>query len=79
MEKGFRIVACPEPCGKKLRLTITKAQYGKKLEVTCPQCSLKCTVTIPVPAMRPAGKASDPGDNDPFDFLRKVNDIFGSK
>lgn len=81
MEKGFRIVRCPEPCGKKLKLTITREDYGKTVEVTCPACSLKFTTTIPVPAPRNGGRASQHDDNNKKQevcdsFLDELDRIF---
>lgn len=49
MEKGFRLVRCPN-CPTTLRLKISEKQYGKTLVVTCTKCREKFTVTIPVPA-----------------------------
>lgn len=84
MEKGYRIVICPgspaQRCGQKIRLTITKKNYGKEVSVRCPKCDLTFETTIPTPAMRPAGKASDSiNEKGPFDFFKTVDDVFGSK
>lgn len=82
MEKEYRIVQCPgsttQRCSQKLRLNITKEQYGKKIEVTCPTCGLTFQTKIPTPAKRPEGKAFEPiEEEDPFGILRQLNRIFG--
>ncbi|MFA5997445.1 MAG: hypothetical protein WC791_03040 [Candidatus Paceibacterota bacterium] len=77
MEKGYRLIKCPgstaQRCGQKIRLTITKANYGKVGTVTCPKCHLVFKTTIPEPAMRFAGKSADPETDD---SIANINDAF---
>ena len=46
MPNEFRHVQCPG-CFIKLRLVISEKNYGKKIEITCPECKTKCRTTIP--------------------------------
>jgi len=77
-EKGFRTLQCGV-CPAKLRITITPAQYGKRLEVACPKCGEKGFVTIPVPAVVPEQEQSRPQSmSDVFgDVFGDLGDLFG--
>ncbi|MCK9344597.1 MAG: hypothetical protein M0P64_00545 [Candidatus Pacebacteria bacterium] len=84
MEKGFREVVCPgstvQRCGQKIRLTVTKKDYKKVVEVRCPKCDVVFQTTIPEPALRSGGKASSLFDEkDPFGFFKTADDIFNAK
>lgn len=73
MEKGYRIVECPN-CKQKHRLKITPEIYGKTVEVICsnaPKCRTKFRTTIPVPALSPQNVSGEG-----FDFSA-IDELFG--
>ncbi|TSD02403.1 MAG: hypothetical protein Athens071424_99 [Parcubacteria group bacterium Athens0714_24] len=45
MEKEYQYLPCPD-CNITLRLTISKKNYGRIVEVTCPTCGAKCQTVI---------------------------------
>ena len=65
MEKEYYYVICSN-CSKKLRLTITPAQYGKNVMVTC-KCKHKFPTTISKPSQDPVEE-----------ILEGVKDFLGS-
>lgn len=63
MEKGFRMVKCPNrECPKKIRIKVSERNYGKKGKIICPKCKEVFMVTIPVPAIDEVSKNSNTGD-----------------
>ena len=50
-----RIISCPH-CPVKMRIAVTEAQYGRTVEVACPQCKQKTKVIILAPDSENAGE-----------------------
>jgi len=78
MEKGYRLVKCPGiDCPVTLRLSVSAANYGQTVEITCPRCLTKCHTTIPTPTTTPEKPASDFSFGDAFGEV--FGDLFGSR
>lgn len=74
MEKGFRLVRCPN-CPGKIKISITEKQYGHTLLVTYPKCGAKCRVKIPHPA--PDNKKSARANSSNSFDLGGLETLFG--
>ena len=52
-EKGFRMIKCKnEKCKKtktRIKIQISKKDYGKKIIIRCPKCKTRYGVNIPFP------------------------------
>ncbi len=75
MEKGFRLIRCPE-CSEKLRIPISEKDYETTKKIRCPKCGPIARVKIPRPAFQISHTKKPQPLNDINPGLEHIFDIF---